>query len=103
MPLHEFCNEDRKDCTEVLFMVGDEIPEEVEGKRRVVSSPVIKFRGPFSGGSTPSNVLHEFGPGQQVYEAGMDKDVKRAKKARHDKQDKERKQFIEKELSGLNL
>ena len=69
----------------------------------MVSAPVIKFRGPFSGGSTPANVLHEFGPGQQVYEAGMDTDVKRAKKARYDKQDKERKEFIAKELSGLDL
>ncbi len=33
----------------------------------------------------------------------MDKDVKRAKQERYDKQDKERTEFIEKELSTLNL
>lgn len=103
MPIHEYCDDNRENCTEVLFYVGEEIPAEIEGRKRVVSAPVIKFAGPFSGGSTKSNVLHEFGPGQQVFEAGMDKDVKRAEKERYDKQDTERKKFIEKELSTLDL
>ncbi len=103
MPIHEYCYEGRKGCQDVLFLVGEDIPKEIGGRRRVVSAPVIKFRGPFSGGSIPAHVLHEPGPGQQVFEAGMDKDVKRAEKARYDKQDKERKEFIATELSGLDL
>ncbi len=95
MPIHEYCYEDRKDCIEVLFYVDEKVPQVIDGKRRVVSAPAVKIVG-----ALPH---HNIGPGQQVLEAGMDKDVKRAEKARYDKQDKERKEFIAKELSGLDL
>jgi hypothetical protein len=95
MPVHEYCFEDRKDCVDVLFYVGEKVPPIIDGKRRVVSAPAIKIAG--------SLRHHNLEPGIQVFEAGMDKDVKRAKQARIDKQDKERSEFISKELSGFNL
>ncbi len=95
MPLHEYCYEDRKDCIEVFFFVDEQIPKIIDGKRRVVSAPAVKIVGALR--------HHNIDSGLQVFEAGMDKDVERAKKARYDKQDKERTEFITKELSGFDL
>ncbi len=61
----------------------------------MVSAPAVKIAGTLR--------HHNIDPGLQVFEAGMDKDVERAKQARYDKQDKERKEFIQTELRDLNL
>ncbi len=103
MPIIEYCGKDRTDCEEVIYLAGEKILPKFNNKRRVVSAPTIKFRGPFSGGSTTRNVIHEAPPGQRIVEAGVEKDIKRAEKARIDKQDKERKEFIAEELRGLDL
>lgn len=103
MPIIEYCGKDRTDCEEVIYLAGEKILPKHNNKRRVVSSPTIKFRGPFSGGSTSKNVIHEAPPGQMVLEEGVDKDINRAKTARLEKQDKERTKFIEKELRTLDL
>jgi hypothetical protein len=95
MPVHEYCNDDRTLCTEMLFYVGEKIPEEIAGRKRVVSAPAVKIVG-----SLPH---HNLAPGSQVVEAGMDKDVARAKQARYDKQDIERKKFIADELRSFDL
>jgi hypothetical protein len=95
VPIHEYCNDDRTLCTEVLFYVGETIPTEIAGRKRVVSASAVNVVGTLR--------HHNLEPGVQVFEAGMDKDVKRAEQARYDKQDTERKKFIEKELSTLNL
>jgi hypothetical protein len=76
-------------------LVGDRIPNRIDGRKRVISAPAVKIAG-----ALPH---HNLAPGHQVVEAGMDRDVARAKKARYDKQDKERKEFIAKELSTLDL
>ncbi len=103
MPIIEYCGKDRTDCEEVIYLAGEKVLPKFNNKRRVISSPTIKFRGPFSGGSTTKNVIHEAPPGQRVLEAGVEKDIKRAETARTDKQDKERTEFIEKELRTLDL
>ncbi len=76
-------------------MVGEAIPKEIAGRKRMVSAPAVKVVG-----ALPH---HHMRPGDKVVEAGMDKDVARAKQARYDKQDTERKKFIEKELRTLDL
>jgi hypothetical protein len=79
----------------MFFYVGEEIPKEVDGRNRVVSVPTVKIAG-----SLPH---HNLRPGDRVVEAGMDRDVARAKQARYDKQDTERKKFIADELSTFDL
>jgi hypothetical protein len=95
VPIHEYCNDDRTLCTEVLFYVGETIPKEIAGRKRVVSAPAVKIVG-----ALPH---HNLAPGSRVVEAGMDKDVARAEQARYDKQDTERKKFIADELSSFDL
>jgi hypothetical protein len=105
MPIREFCRDPKKreDCIEEIFLAGQNVPEELDGRKRIVSSPTFKFSGPFSGGTTGAHKLHKAPPGSRIAEAGVDKDTARAHKERMAKQDTDRKKFIEKELSTLDL
>jgi hypothetical protein len=106
MPIHEYCNEERRECEEVIFLHGDEVPEVWHGKRRYISAPTIKFVGAFSGGTPQRHISQrhvEKGSGQKVVEDGMEEDVKRNAAERYKKQDKERSDFIASELESYNV
>lgn len=106
MPIYEYCEEGRINCEDHIYLVGDEIPQSVKGKRRYISAPTIKFVGAFSGGTAQRHISQrhvEKGSGQKVVEDGMDKDVARNAKERYDKQDKERGEFLASELESYDV
>ena len=106
MPIHEYCNKDRSDCEDHLFLVGDDIPQTVNGKSRVISAPTVKFVGSFSGGTAQRHILQgaiEKKTGQKVVEAGMDKDVKRHAQERTAKADTVRRKHIETALESYSV
>jgi hypothetical protein len=106
MPLYEYCNF-KGECFDEIYLSWKDAPQSIVRDtliyRRQFPAPTVKFKGPFSGGTPRKNILqgaYEKDSGQKVMEPGMDKDVKRYKKERKEKQDKERRKFIEKELAN---
>lgn len=106
MPIYEYCNEGRLDCEDHIFLVGDDIPQSVNGKRRYISAPTIKFVGAFSGGTAQRHLSQrhvEKKSGQKVVEDGMDKDVKRHAREREAKADKVRSDHITEALESYGI
>lgn len=106
MPIHEYCNEGRVDCEDHIFLVGDDIPQSVKGKRRFISAPTIKFVGAFSGGTSQRHLSQrhvEKASGQKVVEDGMDRDVKSNARDRKRKADKVRSDHITEALESYAI
>lgn len=106
MPIHVFCEDskNREGCVERIYLAGEDIPETLPtGERRVLSAPQFFFVGDFSGGTSSRHRKHQFKGSIRPFEAGMDKDAARAKKAKREKQDQERKKFVGEQLRKYDL
>lgn len=104
MPIHEYLLPDGS-RVEKLFLHGESIPEEIEvdGARcpKVVSRPVVKFRGSFSGGTSSKHIVHR--DDGSVVEPGREKDVQRNRQRKEEKQEEARRKHIENSLAEYAL
>lgn len=95
MPIIEYLRSDGS-TFEHIVMHGEEVPEEIDGARRIPSSPgMVKLQTHFH---TPAPKLP---PGHRVVEPGMMADQKRYKKEREDKWKQEKRKIAEEALRDV--
>lgn len=105
MPIYEYLLDDGTKV-EQIYLAGETAPKVIQlddGRtgRRVVSVAVIRFDGAFSGGTASRNMVKP--DDGREYEPGVKKDIKRKAQYREEKETKERREFLAKELNDYNL
>lgn len=95
MPIIEYLRSDGS-TFEHIVMHGEEIPEEIDGARRILSPPgMVKLETHFH------NPAPKLPPGHQVVEPGMMADQRRYKKEREEKWNRQKRKIAEDALKEV--
>jgi hypothetical protein len=104
MPIYEYLSSDGvrheriylvgKDAPSIILVDGEECP-------KVASLPVIKFKGPFSGGTTGKNIVHK--DDGSVVEPGTREDTQRKRAEKDANAEAARVKHIENSLAEYSL
>ena len=106
MPIHEYVDPNGT-RHERIYLSGDVIPAEIETPfgiaRRVISSPTIRFKGPFSGGTPRKNMVTDLGKDVEALDEGGKRRIKEIAQEKKAATDKKRADFLHEQLRTYDI
>jgi hypothetical protein len=106
MPIHEFV--DPKGIRhERIFLVGDEIPNQIDTEhgvaKRTISAPTVKFVGKFSGGTPAKHMKTQLPDGHEVLDAGGKRRMKELQQEAKEKRAEKTREYLADSLRDYDV